>query len=52
MGLFNRCATMQVQIQEVRRTWFYLGGIRLLHDHIWLAALTYVSLLEDLLQLE
>lgn len=39
-------------IQKVRKTWFYLGGIRLLHDHIWLAALAYVSLLKDFLQLQ
>lgn len=43
---------MQVQVQMVRRTSFYLGGIRLLHDHIWLAALTDVPLLKDLLQLK
>lgn len=36
----------------MRSTLFYLGGIRLLHDHIWLAALTDVSLLKDFLQLK
>lgn len=36
----------------MRRTSFYLGRIRLLHHHIWLAALTDVSLLKHFLQLQ